>query len=290
MQINLKILEQYRELSIDYSVMNNINQELKITRNKLSAMSHDRRLALLYESLSWEKGLDQENRIVTSLYELPLGYNVAIAKPGKEAASDYRGCRFYAGERKGEKTNNPNDMNPHILRFGEKVGKDLTFEDMFDRIENLMHSDLFGLEIMGMLLFRAAFMLDHEKNEDGNWRYFPPKSSLELLETRIPQVGGIPIRVLLHFLEVLSLNEDVKVHTLGYTDLKHDYGRINTLLTFVHLIAVLLNRRSLAKFAGSFARPPSGMAPIPKTKIGEFYPLLSPDGAEFIAAVLNSAD
>ncbi|MDP3990703.1 MAG: hypothetical protein Q8P63_00110 [Candidatus Nealsonbacteria bacterium] len=62
----------------------------------------------------------------------------------------------------------------------------------------------------------------------------------------------------------MALNEDVKVHTLGYEDAQYDYGRINTLLTFAHLIAVLLNRRSLARFAGAFARPPSGMASIPK--------------------------
>jgi len=50
------------------------------------------------------------------------------------------------------------------------------------------------------------------------------------------------------------------------------------LLTFSHLVAVLLNRRSLAKFAGAFARPPSGMALLPKIKgLFETYPLLSPN-------------
>ena len=88
------------------------------------------------------------------------------------------------------------------------------------------------------------------------------------------------IKIFLHFLEILSLNEDIKTSYGGYSDFKKDYGRINTLLTFVHLITVLLNRRSLAKFAGNFARPPSGMAPIPKTERGgifKSYPLLNPD-------------
>ena len=83
----------------------------------------------------------------------------------------------------------------------------------------------------------------------------------------------------MYFLDILALNEDVKMHTLGHEGAKHDYGRINTLLTFTHLIAVLLNRRSLAKFAGMFARPPSGMAPIQKTEKGgifEVFPLLKP--------------
>ena len=100
-----------------------------------------------------------------------------------------------------------------------------------------------------------------------------------LYKKRLPKIGDVPTDVFLYFLDILALNEDVKVHTLGHKNAKHDYGRINTLLTFAHLIAVLLNRRSLAKFAGAFARPPSGMAPIPKTEKGnvfESFPLLSP--------------
>ena len=99
-----------------------------------------------------------------------------------------------------------------------------------------------------------------------------------MLEKRISLVTEIPIRVFLHLLVVLSLNEDIKMYTLGYDDLRQDYGRINTMLTFAHLIAVLLNRTPLSKFAGAFARPPSGMAPMPKTKGAiECFPLLSPD-------------
>ena len=86
------------------------------------------------------------------------------------------------------------------------------------------------------------------------------------------------VDVFLYFLDVLALNEDVKMHTLGYENARYDYGRINTLLTFAHLIGVLLNRCSLAKFAGAFARPPAGMAPLPKIKgLFETFPLLSPN-------------
>src|SRR3989338_7363266 len=137
-----------------------------------------------------------------------------------------------------------------------------------------MRADIFGLEVMGMLLFRAAYMLDHKKDQKGNWRYEPPQKTISLLEKKIPIVRDIHVRVFLHFLEVLALNEDVKVYTLGHNKFQ-DYGRINTLLTFTHLISVFLNRRSISQFAGAFARPPSGMAPIPKTKITEWFPLLS---------------
>lgn len=272
--MDTKILQQYKEQGITKETLNLINKKLRLPNERLTPFARPRRLEALNEALKWEKGPDQKNRKITELYFLNE-YTIAIAKPGKEAAPDYKGCRHYINH---EKTNNPNDMNPQILKSGKKLDKDFTFQNMFEKIEKLMHSDLFGLELMGMLLFRAAFMLDHKKNENENWRYNPPEEILEILEKRIPFVDEIPIRVFLHFLEVLSLNEDVKVHTLGYEGLPQDYGRINTLLTFTNLIAVLLNRVSIAKFAGSFARPPSGMAPIPKTEKGgifDNFPLLS---------------
>ena len=266
------ILQQYKKLGISSKVLHLVNKELKLPNERLTPFARARRQEALKEALSWKKGPDQKNRNVTKLYSIKE-YTIAIAKPGKEAAPEYKGCRHYKTH---VKTNNPNDMLPMILKSGEKFGKDLTFEGMFEKIETLMRADLFGLELMGSLLFRAAFMLDHKKDKNGNWRYEPPEDVLEILEKRIPVVSEIPIRVFLHFLEVLSLNEDIKVYTLGHDDFK-DYGRINTLLTFTNLIAVLLNRRSLSKFAGGFARPPSGMSPIPKTKVAEFFPLLSAD-------------
>jgi len=269
-----KSLEYYKKLKIPKETLKLVNKELKLPDEKLTPSAREKRLEALNEAISWEKGTDQQNRKTTIVYQFG-DYAVAIAKPGKEAAPDYSNFTHYITKERG---NNPNDMNPQILNKGEKIGKDYTFTDMFEGIENLMHSDIFGLEILGMLLFRAAFMLDHKKNKEGNWRYFPPETILKILEERIPSIDGIPIKIFIHFLEILSLNEDIKTSYGGYSDFKKDYGRINTLLTFVHLITVLLNRRSLAKFAGNFARPPSGMAPIPKTERGgifEAYPLFS---------------
>ena len=169
-------------------------------------------------------------------------------------------------------------MNPFVMKRGKKVGNDLTFGTLFEQIEHLMRADMFGLELLGTLIFRMAFMLDHEKNKKNQWRYLPPKKSLSVLRKRLPRIGEVPVDVFLYFLDVLALNEDVKMHTLGHENAQHDYGRVNTLLTFAHLVAVLLSRRSLAKFAGAFARPPSGMAPLPKIKgLFETYPLLSPN-------------
>lgn len=271
------LFNYYNKQGIQLETLRLINNKLKLPEERLTSFAKLRRLGALNEALKWEKGPDQNHRKIKELYHIGE-YTVAIAKPGKEAAPDYKGCRYYTGERKGEKTNNPNDMLPFIMKSGKAFDKNLTFGGMFEKIEKLMHADMFGLEIFGMLVFRAAFMLDHKKDKNGNWRYQPPEEIMEILDKRIPLISEFPSMVFLHFLEVLSLNEDVKVHTLGYENLPGDYGRINTLLTFAHLITVFLNRRSISSFAGSFARPPSGMAPMPKTKVAiECFPLLSPD-------------
>ena len=270
-----KITKQfYLELGILEKDILAINQEMALPVGvKLSPFARSRRIEITAEAIGWPKGKSQEKRKITEIYKAD-DFVVAVGKPGKEAALDFKRKHYITGVI----TNNKNDMNPFVMKNGKKVGDDLTFEAMFEQIEHLMHADMFGLELLGMLIFRMAFMLDHQKDIQGNWRYIPPSQSMLVLNKRLPRVGDVSAEVFLYFLDVLALNEDVKVHTLGHENAKHDYGRINTLLTFAHLISVLLNRRSLAKFAGNFARPPSGMAPMPKIKgIFETFPLLSPD-------------
>ena len=266
--------EFYIRLGISEKDILAINKEMALSVGvKLSPFARSRRVEMTAEAIGWPKGKSQEKRKITEIYKVD-DFIIAVGKPGKEAASDFKRKHYITGV----VTNNRNDMNPFVMRNGEKVGDDLTFEAMFEQIEHLMHADMFGLELLGMLIFRMAFMLDHQQNAQGNWRYIPPSQSMVVLNKCLPKIGDVPAEAFLYFLDVLALNEDVKVHTMGHENAKHDYGRINTLLTFAHLISVLLNRRSLAKFAGNFARPPSGMAPMPKIKgIFETFPLLSPD-------------
>lgn len=263
----------YLSLGLSGKTLLTINKEFSLLVGlKLSPFAKPRRIEMLKEAIGWPKGKNQKKRKITEIYK-SNNFVVAVGKPGKEAAPAFKRRHYITGAI----TNNSNDMNPFVMKRGKKIGKDLTFEAMFEQVEHLMRADMFGLEILGMLIFRMAFMLDHKKNKENRWRYTPPKKSLAILKKRIPEVGGVPVDIFLYFLDVLALNEDVKMHTLGYENAQHDYGRINTLLTFAHLVAVLLNRRSLAKFAGAFARPPSGMAPLPKIKgLFETYPLLSP--------------
>lgn len=263
--------KSYKGFGVTSTESKTLNKELALPAGlKLSPFARPRRQEMLNEALVWPKGKSQINRKITKVYR-SNDYVIAVGKPGKEAAPDFKRRHYTTGEI----VNNPNDMNPFVMKKDKKIGDDLTFEALFEQIEHLMRADMLGLELLGTLIFRLAFMLDHTKDAKGHWRYIPPPKALEVLLKRIPVIGDTPSDVFLYFLDVLALNEDVKMHTLGHENARHDYGRVNTLLTFAHLIAVLLNRRSLAKFAGAFARPPSGMAPLPKIKgLFETYPLL----------------
>ena len=267
-----KIIRDYESQGVLNVILRGTNRIMKIRTWRLLPNARQVRKDTTLEAINWPTGKNQMSRIVTPLSKINE-YTIAAGKPGKEAAPDYRGCINYKTR---EKTNNPNDMNPMILKNNNKINKNFTFEEMFESIEKLMRKDIFGLDLLGCLIFRNAFMLDHIKNKDNRWRYAPSNDIVSLIEKRIPIISGVPAGVFLHFLDLLAINEDVKVYTLGHTEFK-EYGRVNTLLTFAHLIAVLLQRRSLAKFAGGFARPPSGMAPMPRNYkyVARIYPLLS---------------
>ena len=264
----------YLKLGISENALSAINKELALNAGlKLSPFARSRRAEMLKEAIAFPKGKNQEKRKITEIYKSG-NFIIAVGKPGKEAAPDFKRKHYITGET----MNNKNDMNPFIMINGKKVGNDLTFGALFEQIEHLMRADMFGLELLGTLIFRMAFMLDHNRNQENKWRYIPPKRALAVLKKRLPEVGGVPIDVFLYFIDVLALNEDVKMHTLGHENAQHDYGRVNTLLTFAHLVAVLLNRRTLAKFSLAFAYPPFNQSPLPHTtkNISAIFPVLSP--------------
>lgn len=264
----------YLKLGISEKTLSVSNKELALpTGLKLSPFARARRAEIIKEAIAFPKGKNQEKREITKIYRSG-NFVVAVGKPGKEAVPGFKRKHYITGET----TNNKNDMNPFIMANGKKVGNDLTFGALFEQIAELMRADMFGLELLGMLIFRMAFMLDHKQNQEGKWRYTPPKETLSILKKRLPEVSGVPVDVFLYFLDVLAFNEDVKMHTLGYENAQHNYGRINTLLTFAHLVAVLLNRRSLAKFSLAFAYPPFNHSPLPHTlkNISVIFPVLSP--------------
>ncbi len=283
MNIPENIKSQYKEWGISEDELKWYNKKLAMPVDKLNARALMKRELALKEAVGLPSGPDQENRKVTIIYNI-RGFEIGVAKPGKEAAPDYQGVKHY---KTGVRGNNINDMLPLVLKEGKPFGKNLTFQEFFEAIEKLMHDDLFGLEVISMLLFRCAYMMDHEINGQ-LVRYKPDREVIDRLTKRIPEIGGLPTEAFLHHLEILGLNEDAKVTTLGH-NIKDDYGRPNTLRTISHLISVLLLRSSLSKFAGQFARPPSGMAPINKSAkhIYPLLPLLNPDLGSFDDSAIN---
>ena len=266
-----KIVEiQYSNYNIKPEILRDINYSTYIKEKPSPlTLAREPRKIYLAKALSFRKGKDQEHRIITQIHKI-RNFSICVEKPGKEAAPNYKGARNYIT---GEKTNNENDMLPTILKDEIKYSKDLTFEEMFEKFEIMKTEDHLGLEILGTLLYRSAYMLDHTV-DGNNISYSPDSYVINILVQRLPEIGGIPTDVILFYLDVLGLNEDVKVYTLGHTKFT-SYGRVNTLLTFCNLISVILNRTSLAKFAGSFSRPPSGLAPITKKGAKEVYPLIN---------------
>lgn len=254
-----------------------INKALRIDFKpfQLRKVAGPRREQAIKEAMSWPKGQNQEGRIFTCLYTFG-DYKIGVNKPGKEAAPDYKRCR----NRNGQYTNNPNDMLPTIFFRDERIDENLSFRDIFERLHTIAREDEGTLELLGCLLFRTGFMLDHEQVSEGVLRFGPPEPVLKEIERRIPKIGNLPTRVFLHLVEVLSLNEDVKYWTLGYDTIWDAYGRRNNLLTCVHMVAVSLNKVSFVKFAGSMARPPVGIAPISIKTAFEVFPSLRGKGWE----------
>lgn len=228
-----------------------------------------KRLQSVKEAITWPKGPDVDHKTPTVLFTQGR-YSVRLSKPGKEAAPTYNACKY----KDGTIGNNPNDMRPEITLDGQDMNKWATFRDIFDELQKLHRASSEGVNLMGCLLGRSAFMADHKEVSPGVWRYHPPKEAVEELSKLISVVYDVPVEVFLHYLDALALNEDTKYHTLGY-DITKDTGRRNNLLTCVNLIGVLLDRVSIADFAGSFSRPPAGVSAISKKKMYEIFPELA---------------
>lgn len=236
----------------------------------LIRQSRPAREAMLEEARTWPRGdlsdyspevpsvqRGVRNQVHTVIYQSD-GLEVGIFAPGKEA-SNQSSTKSYVGDR-GPKPNH-NDMLPIITRNGARVDEvDLTFGQIFDLMGQCAKSSEEGLLILAAMLYRNGFCLDHSIS-GGEVRLDIPPYSLSVLKSEMSHLGEFPIETFIYFMDVLAMNEDAKVHALGREKFER-YGRTNTLLTFTHVIAVLLGRVSLAKLCGSFARPPSGMAPI----------------------------
>jgi hypothetical protein len=246
---------------------------LKVNKHDLSsAVSGAKRFARVEEAISWSLGA-QGSLIYQTIWESDK-YKIKLGKPGKEAAADYDRCKYLED---GHRGNNPNDMKPEIFCGNELFeNKVASFTGIFDELQVLHDASETASELMACLLFRSAYMVDHKEVSPGIWRYEPSKEIINTISQDVPEIDGMPVEVFLHFLDALAWNEDVKYYTLGY-NIKSDYGRRNNLMTCVNIIAVLLNRVRISKFAGSFSRPPAGISAISKVEALKQFPMLRGD-------------
>jgi len=250
------------------------------------------------------------------------GYTIGSARPGKEASSDYNRINHYshcpcdsckAGNRV-RGVINPHDMFPYVeknnilksarrkeLKSGEIKATPWTVEHIFALIEDAYTSNQiqFAIELMGSIMVRMAFMLDHHVDNTGVMKLSLPKLATKEMIARLPELGTpgqkVPIESVIFFLDILGFNEDIKVDVCGYRDLKREYvkgpkprdnGRTNTMLTISHMAAVILSRRPVAEFSYGFHRG-QGMNAITKGKIHPTYPLLSSNIEELLDVKLT---
>jgi hypothetical protein len=234
-----------------------------ILKNDDIVSGREKRLERISEAISWEGGT-QEKKVKHVIWE-ENDYEISLNKPGKEAASDYNRCRY----KDGRSGNNPNDMLPTAKKGGEQ-SRDISFAEIFRDLLVFMDHKRAG-EIFGALLVRAAYMVDHVKDEKGNWRYKPSKDALDELEKLFPVMYNISTRAFLHYLDALAWNEDVKYHTLGY-DVLAGYGRVNNLMTYANLVAAAIGKTDFGQVIGGFARPPAGISAISRLKAFKAFP------------------
>jgi len=191
---------------MDWENIEHLADELAVPFGNLGPIARPRRIASITEAVLFPSGSSIEERVYTQLYGPFQDTSVAVGKPGKEANPD-------------RKNPNLNDMTPSLLLGGQDIGYRPSFGDVFSGIQEFASaaggSGSTALQVMGALFFRNAYMLDHIEIEPGIWRYRPPEASISYLEAANPLIGEVPVRTLLHLIEALALNEDVKYNPPG---------------------------------------------------------------------------
>lgn len=225
----------------------------------LRADARPKRRVAIDAALALDRGTDVENKSWTLVSELADGWLVQVGKPGKEAT---------------RAKPNPHDMSPVLFRGRNPAGFQPTFAELFGALESMTTTPggIEGLDLLGHLLVRCAFMADHVF-EDGIPEYRPPDSTVARIEELSPRVGWVPVRPFLQLLDAIAWNEDVKY---GADKARlDDTGRPNTLLTLANFAAGALERVRWGEVAGSLASTRSGVAPIDSREALRVFPYLS---------------
>lgn len=181
----------------------------------------EKRRKRIKEAISFESGSLQSPR-KHMIAELRDGTEVYFLKPGKETA---------------RKTPNPYDMTPVV---GDNKIK-LTFQDVWDYLMKTAVADEELFKLVGILIYRLGYMVDHEENKEGAIRYAPKtrvEACIKELDSQVGAIFPFGLNGFLSFVDILGWNEDVKYHTEDSNPIfcgKYDYkvGRMNTVLSCI---------------------------------------------------------
>lgn len=223
------------------------NKILKIVGNPPSQrMVFEKRMKRISEALNWKSGTF-EDKIYTSFWE-EGSLKIALGKPGKESQDSYSGDI------------NQHDMRPDIFDNGINRKKAATFGDVVYELEKVSEKNNYCVELLGALMFRSAFLLDHVEIKEGVVRYMPSEEVIKYINERVPTIYGISPLGFLHYIDAIALNEDVKYYCKGRNLEKESVGAKNNYLTYVKLIAVITGEIPVSSIANQLLR--SGVATI----------------------------
>jgi hypothetical protein len=194
----------------------------------------------------------QEKRILVKTTR--DGEKVYIQYPGKESINDNEYYR-------------PWDFKPKIVRTDGSESLNYSFEDIWDNFELLKECPKDSVRILATLYYRMAFMCDHSESgrdfetvygsesEDGSfnprttseetlgdflWIYDPNLDLVSDLSDCFPRMWDMSLEAFLHFIDLLTLNEDCKYYyrstIVNGTDWKQGIGKVSTLKTFIKIL------------------------------------------------------
>jgi hypothetical protein len=235
------------------------------------------------QNVEWIRNLPLSGlRYEEAEFQIPLvqtskGERIVIQYPGKESLR--------------EKNPNRWDFRP---KFVGKEESDLTFEQiwdpLFDDLKAIKNPDerrrIAG--ILATLYYRIAYLVDYEpttertysvdrvssaKGKIGKeeitlgsfWEYAPPVEAVKAVSTIIPTWAGMSFEAFLHYNSLLAWNEDMKIRArfdkppengkkAEKWNARDPRGRINTLLTYIHVIGFIIEEVRPSALLGGFTR------------------------------------
>ena len=205
---------------------------------------YEKRYNRILEAMSWPEGT-YEDKVYTTYYKGD-SYEVRLGKPGKESLDTYKGKK------------NPYDMRPEIFKDGKNLNLAATFGDIIYDLEEVAKKEKYCVELLAALMFRSAFLLDHEvANSDKNnpiYRYSPKQEVIDYITERIPEIYGVPPIIFLQYLDAIALNEDVKYYYKNFDLSKKNTGGRNNYLTYVLLTTVITGDIPVSVIAAKLLR------------------------------------